>query len=350
MWECRSVRGLIAASIYERLSESDRQKLDKHVARCGSCRAELASLGGFSSRIPVPEARLELDLLPRLRALRVAESSGMMVRSWHRRHGVRLSFAGLACLAAVVVLAYSTRQDTHIPTQVPVPTVAAASPLDGVIAEVRALVEQRSYARAFQVLESGLSSFPTASGAGSAQMWLADLAFTHLNWYPEAYEAYQKLAREYPDQFTSSTESISRRDLLEEARAHDFASLYALDAARRGSGDRFGRLEQAIARYPGPAFAAVAASEMARLVSEESEALPTGADPCLYAMERARDRCTDPVAIAQLNLEVGNIYLKDLNNPAKARDLYDEVAHSDTPVVADVAKGLLAKLDASDSR
>jgi hypothetical protein len=134
-----------------------------------------------------------------------------------------------------------------------------------------------------------------------------------------------------------------RRDVLTESRNKDFAPLYALDAARRQSGpDRFAQLEHVVSLYPATFVATLAASDMCRNISgdaglsgtEQASAQPQNR---LAALEQAKSRCGDPVAVAQLNLEIGNVYWNQLQNPALAVQHYDLAAKSGNATLARLA-------------
>jgi tetratricopeptide (TPR) repeat protein len=252
--------------------------------------------------------------------------------------------AGAACAAIVALLVslsvgYVTRHRAQPPM-----AMAVLSRVEQAVEDAMALKEKRDYPAAYRVLKSALETYPQDSAAGQAQRLRAELAFAHLHWYPEAYEDYKTLAESYKVVFRSSVESVTRLDLLAEARAQDYASLYALDAARRDAENTFAQLEQVIARYPGTFVASAAAEDMARLAVREVPAEEVGGGREVLAMERARDRCTNPVAWAQLSLELGHIYCREMNAPGKARELYDEAAESEIPVLAQLAKRSLAEL------
>jgi hypothetical protein len=226
---------------------------------------------------------------------------------------------------------------------------AVRSEAEKAIEDATALGEKRDYPAAYRALKGAVETYPEDGAAGEAQRLRAELAFAHLHWYPEAYEDYQTLAESYPAVFRSSVESVTRRDLLAEAREQDYASLHALDAARRHAEAPFAQLEQVIARYPATFVASAAAEDLARLAAREVPAEEEEAGRHVLAMERARDRCTNPVAWAQLSLELGHIYCREMNAPGKAHECYNEAAESENPVLAQLARRSMAELE-SDGR
>ena len=143
-------------------------------------------------------------------------------------------------------------------------------------------------------------------------------------------------------------EALMQRGQLAEARKNNYAGLEALDAAMRSASDPFQKLEQVIAIHPGTYVASVAAEEMARLVVEERRDLGepiVAASLRLFAMETARQRCTNPVAVSQLDIEAGHICRDELGDFDKARTLYQEVAASGPTVLALAAQEALSALE-----
>ncbi len=348
---CRKMRGLIAASLYEDLSPEERQTLEGHLESCAACRNEAAALGRMASVIaPQPIAALNRDLTPVLR-YRLRE---MKARPAKPFFAWRFA-APFAALAAVLVLIFYVsapyRQPraeqpsvAHTaPGQVEAAQIADDPPVQCALAEAEKLVAYHDFANAYRVLKQVVDEYPDAPQAAEAQLRRADIAFSSLKWYPEAYDDYELLADRYPAHFVASQESIRRRDLLAEARERDFAPLHALDAALRSNDGQFAQLEKVVSRYPGTFVASLAAEDMAGLMQDGNVA-PAGASAHLAAMESARDRCADLTAKRQLQLEVGHIYQREMDAPDKARECYHLVAENDNAVLARLAKQSLAEL------
>jgi len=355
--KCRNVRGLIAASLYDDLTEAERTLLDGHLASCAACRAELDTLRKLTDCMADSVPPLDCDLLPavrrRMAQLETEEDGGGRKRMGRGLPFIlhpssfilprwRLGFAAAACLAVIAFVSYSVygpsisnpkSQISNLKSQI--------SPTATALDQAALLAKNRDFTGAFRLLKQAVQTHPDDPMAAEAQLRYADIAFSELHWYPEAHDAYNTLWKNYFSVFSASPESQDRFDLLDQCRDKDYAPLYALDAARRGTDDQFAQLEKVVARYPATFVAHLAANDMAQLAAEA--ALPA-ADTRVLAMERARDRCTDPVAVAQLKVELGQIYWKELNNPGKARDFFHEVAQSDNVVLAQLAKDALAGL------
>lgn len=334
---CRVFRGLIAASLYNDLSQNEMQTLQDHLAACDSCRNQAAALDHLAKFIPVSAPTLDQNLWPAIRrAIRRAHDRnyGPLRLSWGASLAVGLCIAAAGAVSYGIYRTYNADSATVI--------AGAAIPLENDLAAVAKMIDSHDYVTAYKRLEKAIQANPGSPLAVDAQVQLADLAYTKLNWYPEAFEAYDRLVRD-PSQACALAECISRHELLDEARALDYAPLYALDAARRASDNSFGRLEAVLARYPGTLVASLAAEDMARQ-SLEQGSTPAG-ETHVAAMERAKGRCTNPVAIARLKLELGHIYMRELNDAAKAKSFYAEVANFEDKTLATLAEGSLAALE-----
>lgn len=208
--------------------------------------------------------------------------------------------------------------------------------------QVDGLVAGREFAKAYQALKVALEEYPDAPEAGEAQRLQADIAFAQLHWYPEAYAAYERLADRYYDAvFKSDPESIRRREMLAEARTNDFASLHALDSALRSTDQQFAALEDVASRYAASYVASEATQKMAR-VAAGADKMPS--DQYLAALKTAKERCKSPVAVAQLNLEMGRVCAADLHDTGGAREFFDQAAQSANPALAQMALSAIQAL------
>jgi len=336
-FKCRRVRGLVAASVYNDLSQKELQTLHAHLDSCEPCRKQAAALNRLAQFIPVTAPVLDQDLWPAIRrAVRRASERNYRPLRLAWRAGLALSL----CVAAAGAVTYGLYRTYN--TDGAAVIAEAALPLQNDLDAVSDMINEHDYVTAYRRLEKALQANPGAPLAAEARVQLADLAYSKLNWYPEAYDAYDRLVREHSE-FCDMTECISRHELLDEARALDYAPLYALDAARRARDNSFSRLESVVARYPGTLVASLAAEDMARQSLDQGAA--TAGETHVAAMERAKGRCTNPVAIARLKLEIGHIYMRELNDAAKARSFYADVANFQDKTLASMAEGSLAALE-----
>lgn len=343
MFKCRKMRGLIAASVYETLPDRDEGRLRNHLAFCSSCRELAEVLTRTVRQIPSESPTLGYNLLPTIRE-RIEERT---YAPWQRP--VRLGLAAMACCLAIFVALQGFRGFAP-QSSVPAKSGIADSDRD-VSAMESALVAAAKQARdkqftaAYKLLSDALDHDPKDANAGKAQDRLADIAFSDLGWYPQAYAAYEKLARDYPETLRASQEAVWRRNLLAEAREKDFAALYAIEAAARGGADAFGKLEQVVCSNPGTFTASHASERMASLVLNDTP-VPEGENPHLFAMAKAREKCSQPVASVQFTLEMGLICWQELNETGRARDLFNEAANDAHTVLAqrEFARQSLAQL------
>ena len=341
MLGCRKVRGMIAASVYGDITDQERLTLEGHFSACPACRIQAEAMATMTARILVSHPTLDRDLLPALRA-RLAEKASPLPRwNWNWRYASVA--AACALLAVVCVYGISGFGPKPHENQLAAVQDPVSSPVQDALDRASALAQSRDFANAYRLLKETVETHSEDSQAGEVQRRRADLAFASLHWYPEAYEDYARLAQRYAPVFRTAPNCRERFDTLAEARGFDYAPLYALDAARRNTDDPFAQLEKVVARYPNTFVAALAVDDMTRVAATDAPVTPD-ANRRVASVECARDRCTDPIAVARLNLELGHLYQKDLNDPERARALFTEVAGSGNTVLAELAMDSLARL------
>lgn len=340
-WKRRRLEGLIAQSLHEDLSETDRAYLDRELAS----HPELAGLADqlrlFVAEIPREAIEPPCDVFPGVLA-RLAETP--------RRSAFVPTAAAVAVCSLVAIVAGTLflRDGQSAPGSGTAPIIAR-SDLTGVLEQAEDLTTRAEYTAAYQLLAAGIVSHPTDPLAGEVQLRIAELAFDR-GWYPQAYEAVTKLRTEYPS--TLDTEPGRRshvtalHELLDEARAVDYVSLNEWQAARHERGDTLKALERVIARYPdAPFLVQVAAKDMATRIAESQGMTIAGWPDHIRALETARTMCADPVAIAQLDIELGHLYRDGVHDSSLASECYRRAA--EVPVLAQRANEALSTLDAS---
>ena len=226
------------------------------------------------------------------------------------------------------------------------------TPVSQALAEAEGLLAKQDMPAAYVVLRKALSRQPGDRRAGEAQWLVADCAFK-LKDYSEAYEACNRLFAEYraslDDNPDRRTQAINLRDLLAEARKVDYESLQAFDVAKRDRANTFGALENVAAtyaKYQGTeqyALGDLVAKEMAATVAAETGIDINTPAGTLAAYQGAHDRCTSPVAVALLDLKIGDAYLDPLNEPAAAKEHYQRAAEN--PVLASLATKALRRVE-----
>ncbi len=329
---CEWYEASIAASLYERIPHEERSHVEAHLLVCPSCRELEADLRAMVAAIPRGKVSEDVDLWPALEA-----------RLATKKRPARFTTAMLAAAAAGLVFVAGFGYTILTPQAPPVRTQTAVNGIQQAITLAKELEAKRDFAGALKALQGVLATAPNAPEAGAAQQALAELEFAHGQRYAEAYAAYETLKTRYPDAWIATKHNPDRLDLLAEAKVANFEPLYTLNAARSSSSDAFEQLERIAARQDAPMIAALAVDAMRELVGGTESASGAGK---VAALEQVRDRCTDPVAAAQIKLALANTHWLELRDAAAARALYGEIANTSEPMVAQAARDALAKLDA----
>lgn len=333
--------GLLAASLYEPLSPDEQAFLEEALAASEPLRNDQANLLQLLSDLEGTVPPLDIDLLPGIRARLSQSETQPMPWAWRR-----LRYPAMAAAAAVLLtVSLWNLRTVDAPVETPATMLAAnaATPLGAIVQAVEPVLARREYGNAVRALREGLNAHPGDAEAGTATLMLADLEYSQLQRYDEAYNVYENLRTQYPAVFSAHPEAIQRFDVLSESRNDGFSPLYALNAA----GDSFDALERVVAQYPNKLVGTLAMNTMQRLECADSAAEPASA---IAALESVRDRCTHPVALAQVNLNLGELYWNAQHNPAKAREAFLAVTASGHADSAQLAKQALAQLDNSPVR
>jgi tetratricopeptide (TPR) repeat protein len=336
----QDLEGLLAASLYEPLTPEEQALLEDALAQSGDLRADHSLLQGLVADLQETVPPLDIDLLPAIRAQIAREDRPSLPFAWRR-----FAVPALAAAAAIVVMlslaARTQAPGTPAPgAPVQVASSVPATPLGVALASARAALEQREYGNAVRTLREGLAAHPGDAESGAATLLLADLEFSQLQRYDEAYTVYETLRTQHPAVFSNDPAAIQRFDLLAEARTEDYAPLHALSAA----GDSFDALERVVSLYPNKLVGALAMNTMQRL---ECAGRPEEPASEIAALESVRERCNNPIALAQVNLSLGELYWNAQQNPGKAREAFLAVTASGHTGSAQLARQALAQLDAT---
>ena len=336
------IRGLMAQAVYEELDLRDRESLDRALEESDTLRAEAEALGALAEMIPREAAELDRDLTLTVRAGIRSEKPVFRPR---RAHWVVSSAALAVALFGVGTMIVLRSPVAIAPGIAEAPAVSdeGSSPVELALQEAESLMGDLDYPNAYVVLSRAVDGSTNTVFAGEARQLMADLAYGELRWYPEALADYDALRVHHNAVFQSKPENLLHLNLLDEARGRDdsYASLHLLDAARRG--ESLEDFEGVLSRYPATYVASLAADEMATL-SAELDGLDAGGNLRVAALESALSRCTNPVARAQLKMEIGHAVSRDVNGAARARALYEEVAESENTVLAQLAQDSLERL------
>lgn len=328
---CEFFEASIAASLYEPLPDAERKHLDAHLAQCGTCRETEAALRTMTQEIPVAAVTAEVDLWPALQA-----------RTASRRGSFHWSLYAAAAVFFVVIGANVARVTISTP-QGAAPIAGVSGPVAQALERASSFQQEHDFAGALKTLQTALATHPKDVEAGNAQAMLAELEFGHGQRYAEAYAAYAALKEKYPQAWAANPRNADRFDLLTETKAAKFQPLYDLAAAKSSGTDAFGQLEKIAAKPDSFLIGALAVDAMRELVGGTDTGAGAGK---VAALQQVRERCTDPVAAAQVKLALADAHWSELHDAATARGLYDEVAQGPQPLAAKAARAALAKLDA----
>jgi len=339
-WTQRKVEGLMAASLYESLPERDQALLQRALDKDPALRSEYEAMRRIVGAIPMTPLAAP-DLLPQLH--QKLDTPARADRSY------RLVYAGAAAIfvAGISFAAWTVTRPDASTARVAIHKSGAPNTLMAqALAEADSLVAKRDTAGAYAVLRKALSRQPGDQQAGEAQWRMASMAF-ELKSYPEALAAYTQLLDQYRETIEGDkirmSEAIARRDLLTESKRVDFASLQAYDAALRDRTNTFARLEDVVVNYQGQYMVAdLAAAEMARVAADDLGATDASAAGALTALKAARERCKAPVAVALLDLKMGDVYSTSLNDYSSAAVQYHRAAEN--PALASRANEALDRL------
>ncbi len=339
MWKRRKMRGMMIVSLYEDLPVEEQRLLERHLNASAEVRAECESLRKLIEAIPRTRPDLPCDLMPAVRARLAPRPRTGWVPAWGM-------LAAALCMVLSGALIHHVVSRSHASLEATGQQVAEGRISPGLYAlrEASALIAQKDYGNAYRALQAAMDSNSGDEYAGQVQEELAQLTFERLKRYREAYEAYILLKKDYPRVFVANHKNADNLDLLDESRRVNFASLELLDAAMGRRGDSLVGLEEVVSLYPTTQVAALAMDEMARRVLEGQQR-DERASTWIEAMEEARDRCRNPLAVAQFNIRVANAYWRERHDVHSARDLAHRALDSDSSAVVELARNFLDDLN-----
>ena len=310
----RRLEQLLAAAAYDDMTPEEEAALSKRIARDPSLAEESNALRHFASQLPNDPPAFEGNLLPAVRAQLAIEAVPSASRSWGRLGAYAVATACvLAAFGGALMLPGNGNPSNPNPTA---SNPNGDTPLSLVIAESHTLRNQGDATGAYALLTEALAEHGDDLYAAEVQLALASLAFEELQWYSEAEEAYDAFARDYTTAYLMHPDSATiafRRNLLAEARASAYEPLYALIDA----GSQLPELERILARHPAGFVATQAADQMLASIP--------GTASDVEALEQVRERCTDPIALAHLDVELAERYAYDLGDGIRARELLEDV-------------------------
>jgi hypothetical protein len=344
-WKRRKIQGLLAASLYEPLTADEQKQLDRALAESPGLRADADVLRQLVETVPDQSPELNVDLLPSLHE-RLANDAIGRSRPAGGRALVWASVCALTFLAGGALLFWTNQASAPgAPSNAGVTSSTQPTLLAQAIIEADLLVGERKPVVAYDMLVAGVKAQPDDPLVAEAQVRIADLAFD-LELYAQSLEVHnllvaQPYSRVLDDSPVLKKRIVQRRDLLAEAAARDFKPLYDLNLAMQDRGKELETLERVIGDYPQLLVADLAAENMGHFLADETEYSDTRV-AYLEGMKAARARCSDPSAIALLDLKIGDLYRDDFNNIPAAVTQYRRA--SENPIFAKRAGDALGSL------
>ncbi len=329
MKPCVEWEGLIAQSLYEALEVKEQEALNSHLSSCEACRSEFSSLQQFTETISDEPIEFTGDLRRSLEEeIRTMEPVKPVGTSW---------ITPFKALAAVMILTlgfvgysqlFSNRSESQTAT---------------LLNKTSDLVSHQQYWRAYMLLNDHLSNPTLAEHLETAKVQgvLAELTFSRLRMYPEAYEAFDTLRKEHPTTFAQSDDYQRTFQILEEARLinSEYDSLHEWDRLNRDV--TIASLEAYIVKYPGTHQATEAVHNIARCMIQYADVDYLEMNK---ALELAVSDEENPHVAMQIKLVLGEYYLNEDFNPNKAKRMLGEVVSGPIPVLSDKATVMLASL------
>ncbi|MFP6615504.1 MAG: hypothetical protein VCB26_03770 [Candidatus Hydrogenedentota bacterium] len=334
MSACEEYEGLVAQSLYETLTEVETTDLSAHLAGCEGCSAERESLSLLKEFIPVEAVVFQGDLRPVLEERVRTETRGGWIS--------RLVFSGAAGVIVMGAVIFQFLESPLDDMTGPItPQTASERYFASILGQTAELIEEDQYPQAYIVLRKSIDGAEAESVPADVRILLAEIAYERLRWYPEAYTAYDQLRLAEPTVYRNSEEFIRRYAVLDEARSlnSEYTSLHTWD--RVVLEEDVEALSIYITEYPGTIQASEAVHEMARVLSASAEYAGESVDSVLETALKSND---DPIVVAQIKLELGRYYWKNVKDADKARMLFEDVEESTVTVLASAASQSLRAL------
>lgn len=332
MKSCQQFQSLIATSLYETPLEKEAQELASHLAVCAACAEEQQNLRALVQAIPCESIPFAGDLRPALRARLLEEGASRRVRFWPIGASALVAMT-LVCIGTYLFVV--TNDDT--PSQIQV----ATSEVDQLLSESQRLRAAGDFVAARGVLESGIATVGSGSDAGRLTLAMAEIECVDLHRYSESYDLYAQVRLAHSEVWAQSSGVVKERfDLLTEAREANFEPLYQIDAGRSMGEQGIPTLESVMARYPGRGLADTALTVMASMVGGDG----------VQGYEQLKTRISNPIALAQVNVRLGEGYWTEMQDPSRGRQLLEGVAQGPHNIPAEMARGVLARLESNAHR
>lgn len=333
---------LMAKAAYEPLEREEKSRLDCLCRKYPELATEQEKFITFSEKFHPKNDELPIDLSGRI-AVALKESS----EPRQRYATIALTAVAVLVLAVSVSLvsSFSGKWNISVPPSADIQMASVPSPFDELAAsmqQAKVLEDKGDYLGAVRLLEQAIANAPESPVKADPLQQLADLEYTCLQRYENAYWAYENLSSNYSDVFKSNKDIQNRYNLLAELRNENYWPLYKLDSARSRNADALKVYEDVVSLYPETAFATVAVDEMCKFVKSGIEQKQmTRVDE----LNMLRDRCSNPVVVAKVDLMLGHHYHDIIKDREQAKAYYIRVAASDHIALANQAIKALSVME-----
>ncbi len=342
-WFVRNAAGaLMAKAAYEPLEKEENSRLDRICQKYPELAAEQERFVSFAAKFHPTTEELPFDLSGRI-AVALTESSEP------RQRYATIYVTAIAVLVLTVsvylVSMFGGEKNAPVLGSSDIQMASVPSPFDELAAsmqQAKVLEDKGDYLGAVGLLKRAIENAPESRIKGDPLQRLADIEYTCLQRYEEAFVAYDALRENYPDIFAANRDSQNRYNLLAELRNENYWPLYQLDSARSRNADVFSVYEDIVALYPDTAFASVTVDEMCKFVKSgiQKEQM-TRVDE----LNRVRERCCNPTVVAKVDLMLGHHYYDIIKDREEARAYYTRVAASDHVALANQAIKALSVME-----
>ena len=336
--------GLMAASIYEPLSPEESQELELWLEANPEQRAELEAMRELVDYLPHEAPDFAGNLLPAVREdLRGGKGS---LFGWTMMPRFGMQILGTLVVTGIIVLPLMQGVQMGFLGDAPLPQQAdSGDAAPSLWDNAQALIAAREQEQAYDLLKDAVATQGDHRDIGHWQLLLAKLEYDYFQRYDSAFERYTEVKREHPAVFTSDRDTPYRYDLLEQTEAEDFAPLYTVDRAREMGMDSFAKLEDIYARYAGPSnpVSSLAFDTMSDIAGALSKDSPTFQ---MATYEKLRRKCSNPVALDQIEVALGKMYVDHGSDCEQAQDLLRAAIGSPNEAVSREAELTLASLNA----
>ncbi|HOQ33037.1 MAG TPA: tetratricopeptide repeat protein [Candidatus Hydrogenedens sp.] len=340
---CSYYEKLIVSVCCDEISDEELSELQKHIESCKKCKEKYDDILLFSQKINQVKDVLysteileDINVIPYIRD-KVSKEKGKKTPLIQPKLQIAYSLGAISLVLIYAFVNIFILQKQDKVGNNSASFTSLSSPEQGIVTTYDGPLEnQKDKLREFIKNNNGQSI------AGQALLLLADLEYTSSEHYDEAYRLYSQLRSNYPNIFSSSPEAVYRYNLLDEIKKDKFKPLYELNSSLANNDNSIKQLEKIVANYPGTMVANLAVSYMIDCISNSSNL--NNPEQTIKALEDLKGHLTEPIAIAQVNYVLGNIYWNQKKDYEKAKTSFQYVVNSESKQLSPLANEALMRL------